>query len=162
MVRDLRAIAASFEKKWRESPAVMDNRDIPSQQSFITIDQRVNAFLQDNPLGISIKRLYNSVQTKTIENMYVVKAEELCKNPKQVMQGVYKFIEEPYCEIDYENVKQVTVENDRISDFGIYGDHKIQPNIKLQKKDFDEILTPGVANNIKTNYKWFYEAFNYF
>lgn len=162
MVRDLRSILSSFEKKWRDNPSIIDNRDVPQQQNFITIDQRVNHWLNDPPLGIALKRIYNAIQTKEIKNMCVIRAEEFCKKPKEIMQKVYDFIEEPYCELDYTNIKQVTVENDRISDFGIYGDHKIRPNIEPLKKDYDDLLTPQISQSVKTNYRWFYEAFDYF
>lgn len=162
MVRDIRSILSSFEKKWRENPSIIDNRDVPQQQNFITIDQRVNHWLNDAPLGIALKRIYNAVQTNTIKNMYVIRAEEFCKKPKEIMQKVYDFIEEPYCDLDYTNIQQVTIENDRISDFGIYGDHKIRPSIEPLKKDYDELLTPQISQSIKANYKWFYEAFDYF
>lgn len=162
MVRDIRSILSSFEKKWRDNPSILDSRDVPAQQAFITIDQRVNSWLDNAPLGLSMKRLYNAVQTKTIDNMLVVKAEDLCKNPQAVMQKVYEFIGEPYCELDYGNIKQMTIENDRISDFGIYGDHTIRPKVESLKKDYDEILGTAISNNIKANYQWFYEAFNYF
>lgn len=162
MVRDIRSILSSFEKKWRDNPSILDNNDIPAKQQFITIDQRVNTWLDIPPLGLSLKRLYNAIQTKTIDNMMVVKAEDLCKSPESTMRKVYDFIEEEYCELDYYNIQQRTIENDRISDFGIYGDHKIRPKVELLKKDYDEFLGKDISNNIRTNYKWFYETFNYF
>lgn len=162
MVRDIRSILSSFEKKWRDNPSILDNNDIPAKQQFITIDQRVNTWLDIPPLGLSLKRLYNAIQTKTIDNMMVVRAEDLCKNPESTMRKVYDFIEEEYCELDYSDIKQMTVENDRISDFGIYGDHTIRPKVEPLKKDYDEMLGKDISNNIKANYKWFYEAFNYF
>ena len=162
MVRDIRSILSSFEKKWRENPSILDSRDIPSQQRFITVDQRVNEWLSQPPLGLALQRLYNAHQTNTLENMLVVRAEDLCKNQKDIMEKVYKFIDESYFEMDYSNVKQMTVENDRISDFGIYGNHTINPDVKPLKRDYDEILTSSLASSVKANYKWFYEAFNYF
>lgn len=162
MVRDIRAILSSFEKKWRDNPSIIDNEDNPAKGEFVTVDNRCDHWLSRPPLGIALKRLYNAHQTKTIDNMLVVKAEDLCKNPKAVMQKVYDFIGEPYCELDYNNIKQVTIENDRISDFGIYGDHTIRPKVEPLKKDWDELLGTAICNNIKANYKWFYEAFNYF
>lgn len=162
MVRDIRSVLSSFEKKWRENPSILDYRDNPARQDFITIDSRVNHWINDAPLGLSLKRLYNAWQTNAIENMLVVKAEDFAKNPKVTMKEVYKFIDEPYFELDYSKVKQVTVENDRIADFGIYGDHKIRPSIEPLIPDFKQVLSPEIANSIRNNYKWFYEAFNYF
>ena len=162
MVRDIRAVVSSLEKKWRDNPAILDNRDNPAQQQFITVDQRANAFLDNAPLGIALKRLYNAVMTKTIDKMLVLRAEDLCKNPKAVMQRVYDYIGEPYFDMDYDNVRQTTVENDRISDYGIYGDHVIKPKIEPLRKDYDEILGTALSSNIKANFKWFYESFGYF
>ena len=162
MVRDIRAVLASLEKKWRENPSILDNRDNPAQQQFITVDQRVNAFLNDAPLGISLKRLFNAIQTKTIKNMLVVRAEDFAKKPKDVMEKVYNFIGEPYFDLDYENIKQMTVENDRIGDYGIYGDHTIKSNIQPLKNEYKEVLGNDICNNVKANFKWFYDSFDYF
>lgn len=161
-VRDLRSIVSSFEKKYRENPEIMDNRENPQQQQFVTIDQRANHFLNDAPLGIAIKRLFNAVTTKTIDNMYVVKAEDLTNNTEKVMRGVYEFIGEPYYELDYTNVKQVTIENDRIGDFGIYGDHTIRPAIAPLPKDSTEILGTQICQQIKAGFGWFYDTFKYY
>lgn len=162
MIRDIRSVLSSFEKKWRDNPSILDHRDVPSKQQFITVDQRVNHWLAEPPLGLSLMRLYNAYQTKTLNNMLVVKAEDLSKNPKETMKKVYEFIEEPYFDLDYNNVKQVTVENDRISDFGIYGDHTIRPDVKPLKNDFKELIGQGLSNSVRENYRWFYEEFNYF
>lgn len=161
MVRDIRSVLSSFEKKWRENPSIIDQRDIPSKQMFITIDQRVNHWLSDPPLGLALKRIFNAYQTGTLKKMLIVRAEEFCKKPKEMMQKVYDFIGEPYFELDYNNIQQVTVENDRVSDFGIYGDHKIRPNIQPLQKDYNELLTPQIASSVKANFQWFYEEFSY-
>jgi sulfotransferase len=162
MVRDIRSVLSSFEKKWRDNPSILDGRDNPAQQQFITIDQRVNHWLNDAPLGISLKRIFNAVQTGTIKNMLVIRAEEFCKKPKEIMQKVYEFIDEPYCDLDYTSIQQMTVENDRIADFGVYGDHTIRPDIQPLKKDYNELLSTSISGSVKANYKWFYDAFDYF
>ncbi len=162
MVRDLRAICASMEKKYRANPEIMDSRENPQQQDFITIEQRVNHFLNDAPLGVALKRVYNAYQTKTLLKMHVVRAEDFTSNPEKIMRGVYDFIEEPYCELDYSNIKQVTIENDRISDFGVYGDHTIRPKIEPLKKDYNDLLGANISSQIKLGNTWFYDNFKYY
>ena len=161
-IRDLRSIVSSLEKKWRENPEIIDSRDQPQNQDFVTIDQRANHFLNDAPLGIALKRLHNALTTKTLDKMYVVKAEDFTQNPEKSMKGVYDFIAEPYYEMDYKNIKQVTIENDRISDFGIYGDHKIRTSIEALPKDSNEILGTQICQQIKASFGWFYENFKYY
>lgn len=162
MIRDIRSVCSSLEKKWRENPTILDSRDQPSVQDFITIDQRVNHFLNDPPLGIALKRLFNAHQTGTLKKMLVIRAEDFSMNPEKIMRSVYEYVNEPYFEMDYSNVQQVTIENDRISDFGIYGDHKIRPHILPLEKDSTTILSTQICNQIKTNFSWFYEAFKYY
>ena len=162
MVRDIRSVCSSLEKKWRENPAILDSRDQPSVQDFITIDQRVNHFLNDPPLGIALKRLFNAHQTGTLKKMLVIRAEDFSMNPEKTMRSVYEYLNEPYFDMDYTNVQQVTVENDRIADFGIYGDHKIRPNILPLEKDSTAILGTQICNQIKANFSWFYDAFKYY
>jgi sulfotransferase len=161
-VRDLRSIVSSLEKKWRENPEILDSRDQPQNQAFITIDQRANQFLNDPPLGIAIKRLHNALTTKTLDKMHIVKAEELTSNPEKILRGIYDFIGEPYYEMDYSKVEQKTIENDRIGDFGIYGDHKIRSEIKPLVKDSNEILGTTNCQQIKAGFPWFYETFKYY
>jgi sulfotransferase len=161
-VRDLRSIVSSLEKKWRDNPEVIDNRDQPNNQAFVTIDQRANHFLNDAPLGIALKRLNNAIGTKTLDRMHIVKAEDFTSNPEKVMKGVYQFIGEDYYEMDYSNVEQKTIENDRINDFGIYGDHKIRKEITPLLKDSNEILGTTICQQIKAGFGWFYDTFKYY
>jgi sulfotransferase len=162
MVRDLRAVVASMEKKWRDNPQVMDSRDNSTNMDFQTLDNRVNHFLNDHPLGLALGRLYDAVATGTIKNMLVVRAEDFCMFPEKTMKAVYKYIDELYYEMDYSNVQQVTVENDRVGDFGIYGDHIIRNDIQPISNDYKEILGKDICQNIKTNFAWFYNEFKYF
>lgn len=157
-VRDIRMVVASLEKKWRQNPSILDNRDNPGAQQFITIDQRVNHFLSDPPLGIALKRLYNFIQTGNAfsDNVIFVDYDDLASNPTEVMKRVYKFLGMTYCDVDYKNVDQKTIENDRIGDFGIYGDHKIRPKVKPLEKDFSKVLGRDLADNIKAEFSWFY------
>jgi sulfotransferase len=161
MIRDIRSICSSFENKWRQNPDILDPRDNPKMQDFITIDQRVNHFLNDPPLGIALKRLFNANHTGILKKMLVIKAEDFCNHPEKTMRSVYEYLEEPYFQMDYSNVRQVTIENDRISDFGIYGDHQIRPKIEPLKNDSNDILGTQICNQIKANFSWFYNGFKY-
>jgi len=162
MVRDLRAIIASLEKKRREHSHIMDGREVLQGRDFTTMEHRVNSYLSDLPLNPTLFRLRNAIQTKEIENMLVVRAEDLCSNPTETMTRVYKYLEIPYCELDYNNIAQVTIENDRIQDYSIYGDHKIRPNVKPLEKDYEDVLGKEICNQIKQNNQWFYDYFKYY
>lgn len=162
MVRDLRSIVSSFEKKWRQYPEIQDMRENHETQAFINISSRINYFLQNKPVSLALDRIGDAINIGTIKDMLVIKAEDLTMNTEATMKKVYEYINEPYCELDYSNIKQVTVENDRISDFGIYGDHKIRTDIKPLERDFIEVLGKEACNAIKQNYGWYFDIFKYY
>lgn len=47
------------------------------------------------------------------EMIYFVEYEKLCKNPNQEMRNIYKFLEKPYYDHDFENVKYSNENFDR-------------------------------------------------
>lgn len=162
-VRDIRGVISSLEKKWRDNPEIMDNRDSQAKQNFITVDQRMMAFLNDPPLGIALKRIRNAIQTGIINDkrILIVRHEDLAIDPEREMKTIYKFLGLKYHEMDYSRVEQMTIENDRISDFGIYGDHKIRSEVKPLTKDWDQVLGRDLSKFIKDQHQWFYDEFGY-
>jgi hypothetical protein len=53
----------------------------------------------------------------------------------------------------------MTIENDVIH--GIFGDHKIERQIKPVKENYNEILGKENADRLRMHYDWFYKRFNY-
>ncbi len=161
MVRDLRSVISSFEKKWRQFPEVMDSRENHEKVDFITVSQRVNYYLNQAPLLQAVARINNAIETGTINKMCVIKAEDFTRNPELMMRKVYDYLEEPYFELDYDNVQQTTIENDRIDAFGIYGDHLIKSKIQSETKDYLQTLGTPMCNKIAQDFSWFYDHFKY-
>jgi len=75
------------------------------------------------------------------------------------MKRVYEYLELPYYEHDFKNIKQVTHEDDRW--YGIFGDHIIRNEIKPLKEDFKEVLGVNACRIIENNYAWFFNDFEY-
>ena len=76
------------------------------------------------------------------------------------MKRVYDYLELPYFAHDFDNIEQITSEDDSV--YGIYGDHQIRKKLQPLKADWKEILGVTAANWIKSNYKWFYDEFKYY
>jgi len=76
------------------------------------------------------------------------------------MTRIYNYLELPYFEHDFDNIEQITQEDDSV--YGIYGDHAIRKKLEPLPNDYREILGLGACNWIKTNYKWFYDEFKYY
>jgi hypothetical protein len=83
--------------------------------------------------------------------------EQLTSQPEEVMRDIYKYLDIPYYKQDYNNVKQVTHENDE----GILTNHIIRPKIEPVVQDTVEILSLESCLYIQQNLNWFFDYFGY-
>lgn len=84
--------------------------------------------------------------------MLFIRYEDLCDNPTREMRKVYEYLGLPYFEHDFNNIEQVTKEDDEV--YGIYGDHVIKPKLQLVKSDAKKILGAEVIKWINDRYSW--------
>jgi sulfotransferase len=92
--------------------------------------------------------------------MLFIKYEDLVKNPTKELTRIYNYLELPYFNHDFENIEQITQEDDAV--YGIYGDHSIRKRLAPLPTDYAEILGSSACNWIKNNYRWFYDEFRYY
>jgi sulfotransferase len=159
-VRDLRAIFASMEKNFRKNQDKDSGIIDHSQMIGTTTEKRIDVWANSQPVGLAIERLYQILKEGTAKNMLFIKFEDLTANPATELKRVYEFLELPYFNHDFNNVEQITVEDDNV--YGMYGDHTIKKEVKPLPIDYNKILGKEACAWIKQNYKWFYDEFNYF
>ena len=75
------------------------------------------------------------------------------------MEGIYNYLELPYFEHNFDNIIQVTKEDDEV--YGIFGDHIIRTKLEPILSKSKDILGPDISEWIYNNYKWFYNVFKY-
>jgi sulfotransferase len=160
MVRDVRAIYASMEKKYRKNPQLELNVANWQTLEGTTTDKRIVSWSNTVPIAPSMDRLYQVILEGLHEKILFVKFEDFTSNPASEMRRIYEYLELPYFEHDFNNVEQMTKEDDSV--YGIYGDHKIKNKIEPLRNDFNDVLGINASNWIKTNYKWYYDQFLYF
>jgi hypothetical protein len=68
-------------------------------------------------------------------------------------------LEIPYYEHDFNNIQQLTHENDQM--YGAYADHSIRNKFTPPKEDYMDVLGETASNYIVNKYKWFYDYFKY-
>ena len=151
-VRDIRDILSSFEKLWRKNaPYVQNSQSRKSYFQYQTVDGRVNINLQaDQPVGIAYNRVVDAINRGFNDRLFFIDFDDLTQNPKQTMEQIYKFLQEPYYEHDFEKVEQVTYENDAIH--GIRDLHKIRSKVAPVKSDWLTIIGPQFAHLEKLNF----------
>lgn len=159
MIRDPRAILASMEKNHRKNPQLASNLVDESQMRNITVEQRIDNWVAQPPVGLAFERLRQIIREGNDKKMLIIKYEDLVKFPEKEMAKIYRYFEVDNFQHDFSNIQQVTQEDDTV--YGVYGDHKIKPTVAPPKPDWNEVLGKNAAEWVKNNYKWFYEYFNY-
>lgn len=159
MVRDVRAIYSSLEKKYRSNPLVDTNVANWGNLSGTTTDKRMIVWSNNPPIGPSMDRLYQTLVQGTHQYILFIKFEELCLDPDSQMKRVYEYLELPYFEHDFKNIPQYSVEDDKW--YGIFGDHSIRGELKPVPNDFREVLGPNACKIIVDTYPWFFNDFGY-
>jgi len=160
MVRDLRSVFASLEKKVRQNPERENWVTNVGELKGLTVESRVQQWSKVVPIGPPVNFLMNAIETGYAENILFIKYEDLVKKPEREIKKVYKYFgAEFYPEHDFKNITQLTHENDTI--FGIYGDHQLRGELKELPQDYEKVLGKTISDNIKKSYKWFYDYFKY-
>lgn len=159
MVRDLRGVFASMEKNFRKNPELSKGIVNWATGEGTTIDKRIGIWASGQPVGIAVDRLSEMIKRGIDKKILFVKFENLTNNPEIEIDRIYSFLGVPKFEHDFNNVSQITQEDDAV--YGPYGDHTIKKVVKPLPLDYNEVLTFEVAEKIKFSYKWFFDYFGY-
>lgn len=159
LVRDLRDIFASMEKNYRAHPEKQDPILDWSKMQGTTVPKRIDIWAQNPPVGMAIERLTEMFRTGISNKVHFVKFEDLCLYPEVTMRGVYEYLELPNFNHDFDNIEQITKEDDEV--YGVFGDHKIRTKLEPVRSKAKELLGRDVTDWIYNNYKWFYDQFRY-
>ncbi len=126
-IRDVREIAASFEKLYRK-------RDIDWRypvgdayfQSQTAVDRTELLLAPGGVVGIAINRLRDAIQ-RISGRLVLVPFNSLTEEPKGVMKAIHEVLELPEFEYDPTDVKQITHEDDTWHGMNL---HIIRPNVQ--------------------------------
>ena len=159
MVRDLRSIYSSMEKKFRLHPDI-DTKEMDNiKMTNITTHQRVVHWASTQPVGYALAKLRQAMLEKHTDNFLFFKYEDFCKYPDDHMRKLYEFFQVDYFQHDWNNIEQITSENDDRQ--APYGDHKIRQKLERKPDDFQEILGEYTCDRIVSENQWFYDYFRY-
>lgn len=159
MVRDLRDIFSSMESNYRKNPDKHNQILDWNKMQGISTPQRVEIWANTPPVGLAIERLLEMFRQDISKNILFVKFEDLCLNPEQEMAKIYGYLEIPFYQHDFNNVEQVTKEDDEV--YGTIGLHTIRKKVDVVKSRANEVLGVDITKTIYNNYKWFYDIFGY-
>jgi sulfotransferase len=159
MVRDLRAILSSLEKKFRQNPDKYRPVENHSNLSGTTTLKRAHLSLQSAPVGLALDRLIEVHQRGWAKKILFLRFEDLTAQPAATLQKVYQYLGVPDYTHNFDKVLQVTEEDDKI--FGVPGLHEIRPKVEPLQNDYLDILGRDVVRHLQQNYTWYFQLFGY-
>jgi hypothetical protein len=86
------------------------------------------------------------------ERLHFVEFEKLTRNPLEVTQKIYTFLGEPYFQHDFDNVEQLTTEDDFMH--GIPGLHIIRQKIEPMEPQWPKVLGNVANKYVHYNNLW--------
>jgi sulfotransferase len=162
VVRDLRSVISSYEKIYRKNQIFNPDkiRD-DSTAKGTTLPKRVDEWVHpSSTIGMALERITEMMFQKYDDKILFVRYEDLCLNPDSVMKRVYDYFELPNFNHNFDNISQVTKEDDDV--YGLSKDlHNIRPILELKKPDFIDVLGSNVSDWIYDNFRWYFDKFNY-
>jgi sulfotransferase len=161
MVRDLRSVVCSYEKIYRKSQLRHDPIRNDSTGTGTTIHKRVDEWVHPtNTIGRAVERIFEMIRLGFDDKVLFVKYEDLCLYTEMEMRRIYDYLELPYFEHDFDNIEQITSEDDSV--YGLTNDlHTIKPKLELPTPDYHDILGKDICAWLYNTYKWYFDKFQY-
>jgi sulfotransferase len=153
-VRDVRDVLASFEKLWRKNAATWaQGQELGYYSKWQTIAGRCEVLMRaDQVVGSAYRRIKRALVDGYRDRMHFVEFEKITANPREVMRGVYAFLGEEWFEHDFDNVEQVTTEDDFMH--GIPGLHTIRQKIEPVPSQWEKYLGEAGERYKRFNNLW--------
>jgi len=139
-VRDINSILASFEKLWRKTA---ESGQVPGEGQnyfqFQTVEGRCAHWMQNSQVvGLAYNRLKDVFNRGLRDRLHLVDFDELTKNPSTTLNAIYQFLDVEPFEHDFNNVEQVTSEDDSVH--GFKGLHTIRNRVEYRESNWKEII----------------------
>ena len=161
LVRNLKDVVCSYEKIYRKNQLQHDPIRNDSSGKGTTVHKRVDEWMHPtNTIGRAVERIFEMIRLGYDDKILFVKCEDLCLYPDAEMTRVYNYLGVSYFNHDFDNIEQVTKEDDSI--YGLGSDlHTIRPKLEMKPSDADKVLGKDITQWLYDTYKWYYTKFNY-
>jgi sulfotransferase len=148
-----------MENNFRKNPDKQDPVLDWSKMQGTSVPKRIDIWAQNPPVGMALERLSEIFRMGIDKKMLFVKFEDLCLYPDTEMQRIYQYLDLPYFEHDFDNIEQITKEDDVV--YGVFGDHNIRKKLEPVQSKAKTLLGKDVCDWVYNNYRWFFDQFRY-
>lgn len=138
-VRDMRDVLASYEKLHRKNYLRQTTLQRDEYLQWQSVEGRCAYWLAYNqPIGLAYTRIKDAIQRGHADKLYFVHFEKLTSEPREELTRIHHFLGEEYFEYDFDNVEQVTREDDSV--YGMGSLHDIRSKVEPVPSQWKEIL----------------------
>jgi sulfotransferase len=152
-VRDVRAIAASFEKLFRKSPLDRPAFLGPAYNKAQTTEGRAQILFSEGGMaGSAIRKYHEALQRGYGDRLVVVPYRMLTTEPLKTMNYIHSRIGRPQYPYDPNHVTQITKEDDALYGWG-FDLHTIRPKIEpAAEAPWEGILPASTCQNLAQSF----------
>lgn len=160
MVRNVKSVLASMEKLFRATPEQARFIENASEMRGLTTESRVQQWLQGPPVGLALQRFGQMALEGISDKCLFVRFEDLTRNPDVEMKRVYGYLGLPGYEHNFNNIEQITKEDDAI--YGLTPTlHKVKSKVEYIEPDYKDILGTNLCKWIDSTCQGYQEDNNY-
>jgi hypothetical protein len=166
LVRDLREVVASLERRSRQPPQCLltDGRPALFMRRLMTyFNENPPQRPDDPPLGIigeGLMGIRNLLQMNVQDNVMYVRAEDFAESPQHTMSSIYKFLDmDVFEDHDFEDVKKVCTDPDYL--YQGFFPHEGKGKVEKRPSTWDKWMSKGIADQIVREYLWYFLQFEY-
>jgi sulfotransferase len=146
-VRDINWVLNSLEVAHRSNPFSPNTVSGGPEKS---VYQRVDSFMTETGfVGFPYIGIKQAITGNERHKIILIEYDQLCKEPKQIIQSVYNFIGEPYYDHDFDNVESNWDEYDLEIGINL---HRIKKKVEFTPRKF--ILPPDILQKYANMEVW--------
>jgi len=148
-VRELSWIMDSFERIYRANehkPSGIYGYDTGGT----VYSRSVGIASSNGVVGYALDALKEAYYSEHTKNLFIIDYDNLCKNPKKIIDSLYTFLEEEQFQHDFNNVEYSAGEFDK--QLGAEGLHDVKN--KVEWKSRKTILPPDLFDRYKNDNFW--------
>jgi sulfotransferase len=148
-VRDIPWILDSFENLVRKNPYSLNG--IFPEQANINVYTRSRYLMDEgSTVGFAYNALKHAITSNEKNMLMLVEYDQLCTQPEQTMNAIYKFIDQPVFAHDFDNVESSYDEFD--NDVNLKGLHTTRKKVQLLQRDM--IIPPDIIQQYSGYEVW--------
>lgn len=148
-VRDIGWILDSFETLYRKNPYSFSSMFSPEES--VNVYTRCHTLMDPGrTLGFAYNAVKQAITSEHKSSIMVLDYVQLASKPEQSMKNIYKFIDEPYFDHDFDDVEASYDEFDE--DVQLPGLHTTRKKVQYIQRE--SVIPPDIWNQVRDMEVW--------